>query len=226
VNVITARIDPNVQLLIDNASQAGQTAYAVGDIGNFFPFAQNNSWQYEETKVSGGSSQTFTNAVTRPGTKVVNGISTIIYRESNPENTGIPREIYFVKDSSGITVHGNDDASDDVTPLIAPYLAYRFPLGPGSVLPVMSNRRILVNNLPFDLTMTLTVEDFESVTVPAGTFPSALKIITSQSVVFAETGKTIATASGTDWLVPGIGSVKSVELSQGIGKLNFRACGI
>lgn len=189
----------------------------MGDIGNLFPFTQDNSWQYQKTKVSGGFSQTFTNTVTRPGTKIVNGTSTIIYRESDPENTRTPQETYLVKDKSGITVHGNDDATDDITPLITPYLAYQFPLGPGSVLPVLSNRRILVNNLPFDLTFTLTVEDFESVTVPTGTFSNALKVVTTQSVVFASTGETIGTATATDWIVPGIGFVKSIESSQGIG---------
>jgi hypothetical protein len=217
VNIITAQIDPNIQSLIDNASQAGQTSYAVGDIGNLFPLTQGNNWQYQKATASGGSSQTFSNAVTRPGVKVVNGISTLIYRESNPENTGTPQEAYLVKDSSGITVHGNDNAADVVTPLIAPYMTYRFPLGPGSVSPVMSNRRIMVNNLPFDLSITLTVEDFESVTVPAGTFNNALKIITSQSVTFAQTGETIGTGTVTNWIVSGIGFVKSVESSQGIG---------
>lgn len=220
VNNIVARIDGNTQSLIDNASQAGQTSFAVGDVGNLFPFNQGNSWEYQETLSSGGSTQTFTNVVTRPGSRTINGISTLIYRSSNPENTGVPEETYLVKNSSGVIVHGNDDVTDDITPLIAPYVSLRFPLGPGSVFPVMSNKRIVVNGLPFDITFTLQVEDFEEVTVPVGTFHNALKIITSQSVIFARTGETIGTSSETDWIVPGIGFVKSVGSSQSIGLSN------
>lgn len=54
MNNIFARIDPNTQSLIDNASQAGQTSYAVGDIGNLFPLSQGNNWEYQATKSSGG----------------------------------------------------------------------------------------------------------------------------------------------------------------------------
>jgi len=127
---------------------------------------------------------------------------------------------YYYASPGGITYLGNNDATDGITPLIIPYPQLLFPVNAGQVASIVGTNLSLGNDtqgnpITGNLNYTIANADFESVTVPAGIFPNALKQVTSTSVSGTDsvTHQTV-TVTGTDtiWLVPGIGTVKEVTV--------------
>lgn len=192
------------------AVSPGQTNLAVGDIGNFFPYSQGNSWEYRKTRsVRGSTPQIYTNTHSISGIRAKNGVDVLIYRESDPENNGAAEDDYILKTVNGLIVHGSDP-TDEVTPQVVPYQAIRFPLSVASTYVPLSKRRITVSGLPVDFTIETKIEGFESVTVPSGTYPKALKLVTNQvATLVADLNQTV-TGTQTVWLVSNLGIVKSM----------------
>lgn len=199
----------NLTAFIAAAAAAGQTVQAVGDIGNFFPFSQGNFWEFRKTRSSIGAPQVYTNTLSIAGTRGINGADTLVSKESNPENNGIAEEEYLVKTITEISIHGSQPA-DAITPQIVPYQAIRFPLSAFSKFVSLNKIRITISGIPVDLTVEVDVADFESVTVPSGTYPKALKVVTTRVATLAGDSAPIATGTQTTWFVSNIGPVKSV----------------
>jgi len=132
-------------------SSPGQILSGTGDTKNYFPFAQGNTWRFQGTLTKTGSATpdsdyssdwilegaflktaltpgNFFNTVKVTGTKLINGITATVWTESNTDNSGEPAEIYYQKDSEGITNYGNNDSTDTVTPQLIPYKEVTFPL--------------------------------------------------------------------------------------------------
>lgn len=115
----------------------------------------------------------------------------------------------------GVTLVGNTDGTDALTPLIVPYVELLFPVQVG---PVSS---LSATNLPFgtdsggkpvtlNLTQSIANVAVESVDVPAGTFTNAMRQTTTVSATAYDSGRTSPAVSGTDtsWLAPGVGQIK------------------
>lgn len=195
---------------ISAAVLPGQSSQTIGDIGNFFPYNQGNTWEYQKTRSgTGSSSQTYTNTHSISGVRPIHGIDALIFRESNPENDGAAEDHYILKTANGIIVHGAEP-TDEITPQIVPYQAIRFPLSESSKYVSLKKERITVSGLPVDLTIEVNVVGFESISVPSGTYANALKIVTNQMATLA--GDPAQTVKGTEtvWLVSKLGIVKSV----------------
>ncbi len=216
--------DANITSLIIDASATGQTLQGLGDIGNYFPFDQGNTWVYQGTEESGGITTPYTNTLQITGTKLINGITTTIFHETNSGNSGASED-YLVKDSQAISIYGNNDTSDFLTPLLVPFREYRFPTGlTGSFEAINRSGLSLPDIYPYgdgdgkpetvSVNFTVTVAGFETVIVPAGTYENVAKIVSNIaiSIVYSSDGSTqTVLGTGTEWYAPGAGLVKSIS---------------
>ena len=214
--------DPGIAAFLTSALAPGQTTDGPGDAGNFVPFAQGNIWVYQGTEQSGGQSPiAYSNTATLSGTKLVGGILTTVLSESNPLNIGGPQDEYYSQNSRGMTYHGSSDATDVLNPQLIPYLTLRFPFGTGSTFDEINKKGLNFGedldgdfiNEKLDLVSTVTVKGFETVTVPAGTFPNCAKVETVQtfSVILSRNGQRVTVQGAqTIWWAPGVGAVKRV----------------
>lgn len=219
--------DANIMGFIVAASAAGQTSQGSGDIGDYFPFASGMTWQYQGTVQNGGQTTNYTDTVQITGQKVVNGVTTTVFHETNPNpaNGDPASDDYLVKDDQGVTDYGNTDTTDFVTPQVAPYREYAFPLGLNtSFQPINKAGVNWAQDIDGDgkpetatITATQTVSTFENVTVTAGAFHNTAKIVTNLVifVVLSSDGTTVTdTNTISEWYAPGIGLVKSTSVEQ------------
>jgi len=224
-NAIAA--DANITSFIISASAAGQTSQGLGDIGNYFPFDQGNTWVYQGTEESGGISTPYTNTLQVTGTKPVNTITTTIFHETNSGNTGASED-YLAKDSQAISNYGNNDTTDFLTSQVAPYREYRFPLGLNGAFEAINKSRLSMPDVyPYgdgdgnpetaSVNVTVAVTGFETVIVPAGTYENAAKIVSNIaiSIIYSRNGSTqTVLETVTEWYAPGAGLVKSITISK------------
>jgi hypothetical protein len=212
-----------------SAALPGQTAQGPGDLGNYFPFTQGNFWKYQGTIVhNGGSPTAFQNSTTVTGTRLVNAISTFVLLDTNPDNQGSAEENYVSKDSTGVTLHGDNDTTDPITPQLVPVQTVRFPLNLGMSIVTVDRK-----GLPFgqdldgdgindtvDIKFEYVVKTLEFITVPAGTFQNCARVengqtITAHSSAFGVTAT--VTTMQTEWLAPGVGFLKRTRMTQSQG---------
>ncbi len=212
------------------ASGPGETTEGPGDIGNYFPLTQGNTWQFQGTHSETGQPTTqYSNTMTVNGTKSVGSVTTTILAENNPLNSGAAEEVYYLKDSRGIWNYGNSDSSDTLSPSIIPFRELLFPLNLGVTSEVVNKKRVnfgqdLDNdgkNESADILAQVPVETFEGVTVPKGTFTNAAKVIHKTTItVFPSTGLRSVKVIGTQtlWFVANLGAVKRILEIQADGQ--------
>ncbi len=223
-NAVTA--DTSLMAFITSASEPGQTTESPGDSGNFFPFTQGNTWRFQGTiSENGGPPVDFSNTVMTTGTKVINGITTTIFTETNPGNTGQAEEEYLFKDSRAITNWGNNDGADRITPQLVPFQEVMFPLKLGSSFDQVNKKGLDFGlDLDFDgvrekadLTSVIVIAAFEEVSVPVGSFPNSVKIETKVTITVTlsrDNTKVTETGTETEWFAPGIGLIKRSSLIE------------
>ena len=232
VGLVKTAVSANAQVMgfITAAATAGQTPQGTGDVGNFYPFQQGNIWRYSGIRSVSGSSTVYENTVLVSGQGPAPGHSVVstIFSETNDEGEGRAEKNYGVKNPSGITSYGNDDPNDDISRQLAPFQVVHFPLAIGSTT-LLAERNGLDwgddedgdgRNETFSIKLFQTVLGTESVTVPAGTFPNALKV--EQKAVFIvtfTTGENVTLIqTNTAWHAPGIGEVKALVQAQVEGR--------
>jgi hypothetical protein len=193
-----------------------------GDTMSYFPLAAGDRWFYD-TSSTGGTSTAASgiNTVFTNGTKSVqNQTATVVTANGPTVNKAGTLDSYYFASPGGITYLGNSDTSDPLTPQIVPFPQLLFPAQTGTVASISGSHLPLGknsqgNSLIGSLTYTITNADIEAITVPAGSFPNALKQVTATSVTGTDsTTNQSTTVTGTDtiWLVPGIGTVKEISV--------------
>jgi hypothetical protein len=235
VTTIQNAVAANAGLMafIVTAGGAGQTTQGPGDVGNHISFTQGNQWQLQgtETKVGIGTTETssFTNSVKITGTKLLTGVTTTVFSETNPDNSGKASEEYKVKDAVGIINRGNTDSTDFLTPQVVPYLELRFPLQPGSEFQALNKQGLSYDdadgdgdgkNETADVTAQVKVVGFENVTVAAGTFSNTIRVESTVNLVVTLSGggRVSGTETQTTWFASGVGPVKQISVTQSQGK--------
>ena len=211
------------------AGGTGQTTQGPGDVGNHISFTQGNQLQFQGTETQTGTSTvSFENSVKITGTKVIAGVTTTIFSESNPDNSGTATDEYRVKDTTGISNRGNNDVTDFLTPQLVPFTELRFPLQPGTAFQPFNKQGLNFGDADKDgkndtaaINAQVKVVGFENVTVTAGTFPNTVRVETTVNlaVTLSSDKSTISvTETQTRWFASGVGPVKqtSVTQSQGI----------
>jgi hypothetical protein len=212
------------------AAGPGETTEGPGDIGNFFPLTQGTTWQFQGThSETGKPTVQFSNTMTVNGTKPVGAVTTTILAESNPLNSGVAEEVYYLKDSRGIWNYGNNDSFNTLSPNLIPYRELLFPLNVGVTSEVVNKKGVNFGqdldrdgkNETADVLSQVTVEAFENVTVPKDTFANAAKVVQKTTItVFSSAGSGSVTVVGTQtvWFAPNLGPVKRTIVIQGDGQ--------
>ncbi|MDH4087748.1 MAG: hypothetical protein OEV27_04530 [Nitrospira sp.] len=208
------------------AAGPGETTEGPGDIGNYFPLTQGNTWQFQGTHSETGRPPIqYSNTVTVNGTKSVGSVTTTILTENNPLNSRAAEELYYLKDSRGIWNYGNNDSSNTLSPNLIPYRELLFPLNVGVTSEVVNKKGVNFGqdldsdgkNETADVLSQVTVETFEDVTVPKGTFSNAAKVVHKTTItVFSSAGLRPITVVGTQtvWFAPDLGPVKRTMVLQ------------
>ncbi|MGE3788432.1 MAG: hypothetical protein AB7H03_17535 [Nitrospirales bacterium] len=203
---------------------ADQSVFLIKDVAEYFPDQKGNEWVYRGTMIEGGMVQIadgrFTNVSRVMGTETIDGVVVTVFHDTNPGDQG-PSDSYYRRDVAGIRYYGSKPGTTLERQLV-PYQIVRFPLEIPSSFEQLNRRGI---NLGMDLDRdgeseqvdvlaVVTVQGRESVTVPAGTYPDAIRLEASMTmeVHLSEGGGTI---QGTDvmtaWFAKGVGLLKYVE---------------
>lgn len=221
----SATTDAGLMAFLAAAAGVGDTTEGPGDIGNYYSFTQGNVWRFQGTK--SGTGQPFVNTAMITGTKAVGGVTATVFTETNPDGAGKEEEDYRLKDNRGITNHGNNDATDLLTPQLIPFRTVRFPLQQGATFESVNKKGVNFGDLDGDgrnetgdVLAQVTVATFETVIVPAGTFANSAKTearITGTVTQSSNGAKVTVTETQTDWLAPGVGPVKRQSQTSGQG---------
>jgi len=204
----------------------GSTVPSVGivDIGNYFPFTQGNMWVFQSTvSKTGAAPVSFFDTLQITGTKGVKGVTTTVFTESNPDNSGTPEEFYHLKDSYGITYYGNNDFTNTLTPQLIPYQEYKFPLEANSSFIQVDKKGLNYGedidgdgkSETIDVNSVVTVAGFETATVQVGTFSNVTRIetsVTSTLILSSNNSKFTITGLVTEWFAPSVGPVKRTSI--------------
>ncbi|GEM_PF-3235543 len=191
-----------------------------GDPLNYFPLTQGSTWIYQGSySDSDGFYFTYQNTATVSGTRVIDGVTTTVVSISNPGGEG-PFEEYLLKDGRGITNWGNNDPADTITPLVAAYQEFIFPLWAGQSFKQFELGGVDLGedldgdwiNERVNMSSLVTVAGFESVRVPAGYFTNCAKAVNTISISGSLSSTPSLTFTGTTtattWYAPGAGPVK------------------
>lgn len=229
--IVAVSAQPNLIAFVSAAVTPGQTTMTPGDVGNYFPFAQGNTWNFQGTHTEAGQpTVNFQNMLKINGTHLVNGIMTTVRSESNPNGSGTPVDDFVIEDTTSITNYGNNDPTDLITPQIVPYQEVQFPLQAGASFTVTkvginSGQDVDGDGKPESavLTQVVTVVDFETVMVAAGTFSNAaqIKSVVTVVVTLSKNGATFTVVEiETVWLAPGVGPIKrQINVTQSPGEV-------
>jgi hypothetical protein len=235
-------IDPTVQAIKDlvtqedgivqyllAASESGQTEMGPGDVGNLFPLAVENTWEYLVS--SSDQPENYYNTSIVTGTKAINGITAYILTEINPDGEGNTYDEYLEKNSMGIINWGNTDPEDFLTPEVVPYQQEYFPVFIGRLDEIMSYKGLVWREdldgdglfETFDVTATIATVGFDEVTVPVGVFDGAVKqeieIVVVVRLSRIDEKVTVKDIS-TQWLAKDIGIIRaeSIFTVEGLGQ--------
>lgn len=156
-------------------------------------------------------------------------VVTTILAESNPLNSSTAGEVYYLKDSRGVLNYGNNDSADTLSPNITPFRELLFPLNVGVTSEVVKQTRVNFGqdldkdgkNETADVLSQVTVEAFQNITVPKGTFTNVAKTVHKTTItVFPSTGAQSVKVIGTQtlWFAPNVGAVKRTMVLQADGQ--------
>jgi len=199
----------------------------MANADEYFPDTQGMQWRYRG-EVMEGPLQTiarngFVNVSTVKGTDKIKGVSVKVFHDTNPGNHG-PSDSYYRKDPAGIVYYGSDPGTPLEKQLI-PYQIVRFPIDIPSSFQQFNRKGLdfgsdLDNdeqNEQADMEAVVTVMGKESVTVPAGTYPEAIRVEARMTMRITLSGNR-RSALGTDvmtaWFAKGVGLIKYVERQE------------
>jgi hypothetical protein len=199
----------------------------VANASDYFPDSQGSVWRYRG-HVSDGplekvSAVSFENTSTVKGTDKVNGVTVKVFLDTNPGNHG-PSQSYYRRDAAGIVYYGSEPGTTLEKQLV-PYQIVRFPMEAPSSFEQFNRKGLNFgndldgdeNNEQADVEATVVVHGKDSVTVPAGTYPDAIRIEARMTIrirLSASQRTAIGTDNMTAWFARGVGLVKYVERQQ------------
>jgi hypothetical protein len=212
---------------LSGPAMADSEPVTVPDSEAYFQDAIGNRWEYRG-HVSEGPMQTiadkiFLNSSTVTGTTTLKGVAVKVFHDSNAGNHG-PSDSYYRRDPVGIVYYGSEPGSS-LDRQLTPYQIMRFPVVVPSSFQQFNRKDIDFGvdldgdgeNERADVEATVHVLARESVTVPAQTYPDALKVEARMRmhIRFTTDKRTaIGTDTMTAWFARDVGLVKYVEYQQ------------
>ncbi|MBX3344761.1 MAG: hypothetical protein KF806_05555 [Nitrospira sp.] len=208
-----------------SATEGGQ---AIAQSADYFPDTVGTRWQYRG-QISEGPLQTidnkyFSNVSTVTGTRTLKGgLVVTVFHDTNPGNHG-PSDSFYRRDAAGVVYYGSEPG----TPLekqLTPYQIIRFPMKVSQSFQQFNRTDIDFGsdidgdgtNEHVDVEGLSTVMGQESITVPAGTYPDAVRV-EARMTLKIRLSSVDRTAVGTDvmtaWFAKGVGLVKYIERQE------------
>ncbi|WP_338416088.1 hypothetical protein [uncultured Sphaerotilus sp.] len=205
---------------------SGETpAAGGGDPTNLYPLAVGNRWIWQKTNSVSGVS-TKIDEITRLATVQGTEVHVLQRRDAM---TGQPEygEELRLKTDAGVFELARSTAAADLLLGLRRIELLRFPLKAGMSHVALDQTGLDLGsdldgdgvNERYAVRAQVTVSGVETVTVPAGTFPDAVHVVTvvRETVTLSRSSPLAATPTSTttydDWYAPGIGLVKNSELS-------------
>ncbi|SLM49576.1 conserved exported protein of unknown function [Nitrospira japonica] len=213
--------------LSPSASFAAEDHGTIARSQDYFPDTIGSHWEYRG-QITEGPVQTiehksFQNVSSVTGTKSLKGVTVTTFHDTNPGNHGVS-DSFYRRDTVGIVYYGSEPG----TPLekqLVPYQIVRFPMKVAASFSQFDKKELDFGtdmdqdgvNEKADVQGSSTVVGQEAVTVPAGTFPDAVKIEARMQMTI-QLSAAKKTVTGTDvmaaWFVKGVGLVKYVERQE------------
>jgi len=212
--------------LCGSAYSADLSAFVVDTIHEYFPDQVGNEWVYRGRMIEGGMVQIaekitqFTNVSKVIGEKTIDGVEVTVFHDTNPGNQG-PSDSFYRRDAAGIRYYGSKPGTTLERQLV-PYQIVRFPMAVPSSFEQF-NRHGLELGMDIDrdgetekvdIVAISSVQGQETVSVPAGTYPKAIRLEAKMTmqVHLSESGKMIqGTDTMTVWFARGVGLLKYIE---------------
>jgi hypothetical protein len=207
-----------------DAAGTNPVAKEIQKTEEYFPDEIGSVWRYKGRSrtdaVERVSEVEFANEVSAIGTTNIKGETVKIFRETNQGNKG-PTDGFFRRDKAGITYYGSQPTTPFEQQLI-PYRVLVFPLVMEGTFRQLERKDVDMQadldgdgrHEHADVVADVRVSAHTPVTVPAGTFPDAVQIDASMTIVITLTksGRVVTSRDRiTSWFVRGIGLVKYVE---------------
>ncbi len=209
-------------------AQAAEGGQSIAQSADYFPDTVGTRWQYRG-QISEGPLQTiehkyFSNVSSVTGTRTMKGgLVVTVFHDTNPGNHG-PSDSFYRRDAAGVVYYGSEPG----TPLekqLTPYQIIRFPMKVAQSFQQFNRTDIDFGsdidgdgtNEHVDVEGLSTVMGQESVTVPAGTYPDAVRV-EARMTLKIRLSSADRTAVGTDvmtaWFARGVGLVKYIERQE------------
>lgn len=198
----------------------------VANADEYFPDSKGSRWRYRGQvvdtplqKIGNG----FVNVSTVKGAETIKGVHVKVFHDTNPGNHG-PSDSYYRRDAAGIVYYGSEPGTALEKQLV-PYQIVRFPLEFPSSFQQFDRKGLDFGsdldgddkNEQADVQASVAVIGKESVAVPAGAYPDAVRIearMTMQIHLSGDQRIAIGTDTMTAWFAKGVGLVKYVERQE------------
>jgi hypothetical protein len=204
-------------------TEAGTELIADGPL--YFPDAIGNRWRYrgrfEEVPLQKiAETKSYANVSTITGTKTVNGVNVTVFHDTNPGNHG-PSDSYYRRDAAGVVYYGSLPGTP-IERQVIPYQIVRFPIAIPSSFQQFDRKGIDFGSdmdgdgkdERADIEASLSVIRKESVVVPAGSYPDAIRMEARMSLrihLSKSRRSVVSTDLLTAWFARGVGLVKYTE---------------
>ncbi len=205
-------------------SFAEPMSQVVPNIEEYFPDHKGNEWTYRGRFIEGEMVQiaekSFTNVSTVMGNEKKDGIEMVVFHDTNPGDQG-PSDSYYRRDVAGIRYFGSKPGTVLEKQLI-PYQIVGFPLEVPSSFQQLDRKGLDLGldldrdgeSEKVDVQAVVSVLGKETVTVPLGTYPDAIRLEARMSmhVHLSQAGLVVkGTDTMTAWFGRGIGLLKYEE---------------
>lgn len=191
----------------------------------YYPDTIGSRWRYrgriEEVPLQKiADTKSYVNESSITGTKTINGVSVIVFHDTNPGNHG-PADSYYRRDAAGIVYYGSSPGTP-IERQIVPYQIVRFPIAIPSSFQQFDRKGINFGNdmdgdgkeEKADVEASMTVVGKESVVVPSGSYTDALRMEARMSLrihLSKSKRSVVSTDLLTAWFARGVGLVKYTE---------------
>jgi hypothetical protein len=199
----------------------------VSNAEDYFPDTVGLQWRYRGEVVEGPlqtiGQKGFVNISTVKRTDKIKGVNVNVFHDTNPGNHG-PSDSFYRRDPAGIVYYGSDPGTP-IEKQLVPYQIVRFPIDIPSSFQQFDRKGLDFGNdldgddqnEQADMHAVVAVIGKEPVTVPAGTYPDAIRIEARMTmrIMLSASGRTaIGSDVMTAWFAKGAGLVKYIERQE------------
>ena len=199
----------------------------VSNAEDYFPDTVGLQWRYRGEVVEGPlqtiAQKGFLNISTVKRTDKIKGVNVNVFHDTNPGNHG-PSDSYYRRDPAGIVYYGSEPGTP-IEKQLVPYQIVRFPIDIPSSFQQFDRKGLDfgndldgdTQNEQADMHAVVAVMGKEPVTVPAGTYPDAIRIEARMTmrIMLSASGRTaIGSDTMTAWFAKGAGLVKYIERQE------------